>query len=65
VLAVTALKLSLVDHFNFSAFNFQPLATDQGLGNLAMRRFDNPAEGLARDIHPFGCILLIKTVQIR
>jgi hypothetical protein len=46
VMAITAFKLSLVDNFDFSTFNLERLGNHQSLGNLSVRRFDNPAEGL-------------------
>jgi hypothetical protein len=65
VLAITALKFSLVDHFNLSTFNFQRLGVHQGIGDLSVRRLGNPAESRAGDAHPLGGVLLVKAFEVR
>jgi hypothetical protein len=64
VLAITALKLSLVNHFNLSTFNLERLGVCQGVGNLPVRRLHNTAEGLAGDAHVLGGVLLVKPHEI-
>jgi hypothetical protein len=64
VLAITALKLSLVDHFNLSTCNLERLGFDQGFGNFPVRRFNNPPEGLAGNTHTLGRLLLVKPFPI-
>jgi hypothetical protein len=54
----------LVDHFNLSTFNLERLGVYQGLGNFPVRRFDNPAEGLAGNTHALGSVLLVKSLQV-
>jgi hypothetical protein len=65
MLAITALKLSLVDHFNFSTFNLERLGVRQGFGNLSVCRFHNAAEGLAGDAHTLSGVLLVEALQVR
>jgi hypothetical protein len=64
VLAITALKLSLVDHFYLSTCNLERLGFDQGFGNFPVRRFNNPPEGLAGNPHTLGRLLLVKSLPI-
>jgi hypothetical protein len=54
----------LVDHFNLSAFNLKRLGVDQGFGNFSVRRFHNPAEGLAGNAHVLGGVLLVKSLEV-
>jgi hypothetical protein len=64
VLAITALKLSLVGHFNLSTSNLERLGVGQGVGNLPVRRFQNPTNGLARNTHALGGFLLVEPLEV-
>jgi hypothetical protein len=64
VLAITAFKFSLVNHFNLSTFNLERLGVCQGVGNLPVRRFHNTAEGLPGDAHVLGSVLLVEPLEV-
>jgi len=42
-----------------AAFDGQSLAVHQGLGDLFVSRFEDSSEGLARNVHLFGRLLLV------
>jgi hypothetical protein len=56
---------NLRNDLNWSTLNQQRLSIDQGVGNLFMCRFEDPAESLAGNIHFFRGIGLVESFQIR
>jgi hypothetical protein len=47
-----------------TALNHEGFTIDQCIGDLAVGRFDDPAEGRARDIHAYSGIRLVEAFAI-
>jgi len=52
------------DDFNGSAFDEQSFSINQGIGDLFVGGFENPAEGLARNAHFLCGVGLIESLEI-
>ncbi len=47
-----------------TALDPEGLPVDEDIGYLPTRHFDNPAEGLSRNVHPQGRLFLIQTFEV-
>jgi hypothetical protein len=64
VLAIRTFERSHFGHFYHSSFDSEGHALNQDLGHLLPGRLNDPAEGLSRDAHLFGGILLIEPLIV-
>jgi hypothetical protein len=64
MLALIATKQPLSKHCDFTSFNLEGFAADQGIGHFPVGGFDDPAEGGPGDSHALGSLFLIQTLQV-
>jgi len=65
MLTFITLELPGLSHFHVTSFYYQRFRLHQSLSNLPAGRFDDPAEGLARDIHLLRGLILVKPLEVR
>ena len=52
------------DVFDIAAFDAEGFSVDEGVGDFFMRGVDDAAEGLARDVHAVGGVLLVQAFVV-